>query len=1042
MIDAILHWSLGHRAVVLGAASILLVWGALTVTRMPVDVFPDLTAPTVTVITEGHGMAPEELETRVTFPIEAAVNGAPGVRRVRSATGVGISIVYVEFEWGTDVFRARQIVGEKLQLVRGTLPAEVETPVLAPISSIMGEILFVAMTSSSRTPMDVRTAADFTVRRRLLAVPGISQVVVTGGERRQFQVVLRPERLVAYGIGVDEVVRALSDTNTNVSAGFLTEGGQEYLVHGVGRVFAPEDVGETLVALREREPVLVRHLGEVRIGAALKRGEGSYRASPAVVLGIQKQPGANTLELTERLERELDDIQATLPEGIRIHRNIFRQADFIEVAVTNVAHALRDGVVLVLLVVWLFLASGRASAITMVAIPLSLVTAVFALSAFGATLNTMTLGGMAIAVGELVDDAVIDVENVVRRLRQNALLDSSGRRPALEVVLEASREIRSSIVFATLIVVLVFSPLFFLSGVEGRLLQPLGVAYVVSLSASLLVAVTVTPVLCSLILPGSRAVARGLEPRFAHFLKERYRPWLRVAVERWRALVLVSAALLVVASLVLARSGRSFLPEFREGTLTIAAVTLPGTSLAESNAMGARIERILLSHPEVVSVARRTGRAEMDEHAQGVNAAELDVSLREGRRSREELLEALRRDFSMIPGANITIGQPISHRIDHMLSGTRANIAIKVFGDDLHELRRIGVDVENAVRGVRGVVDLAREQQADIPFVRVRFDRPAIARYGMRIADVARALEMASGVHVVSQVYEGQAVFELVARFDPQRVRELSDLRDVLLVTPTGARVPLHALAAISRDRGPNEIGRESVQRKLVVSCNVAGRDVGSVVRDIERAVARNVRLPPGYRVAYGGQFESAEGATRTLLGLGALAIVGMLGLLYLAFGSVRDAALVMSNLPLALIGGVAGVVLEGGVLSVASLVGFITLFGIATRNGIMLVAHVRHLVEHEGVSDPDEAITRGATERLVPILMTALAAGLGLVPLAIAGGEPGSEIQAPMAVVILSGLVTSTVLNMFVVPALYRRFGAAIRGLEMRRPTHEGSGA
>lgn len=1025
MIDYILRWSLSHRIPVLVAAGVLLVWGGYTASRMPVDVFPDLTAPTVTVITEGHGMAPEELETRVTLPIESSLNGAPGVRRVRSATGVGISVIYAEFEWGTDVFRARQVVSEKLQLVRDALPAEVEQPVLAPISSIMGEVLFLAVTTDGATAMEARTFADFTLRRRLLAVPGVSQVIVTGGERRQFEVALRPERLVALDLTVAEVVRALEETNTSVSAGFIDEGGQEYLVHGVGRVRTPEDVGETLVVQRGDEAILVRHLGDVRLGAALRRGEGSYGGRPAVIVGIQKQPGTNTLELTERIDRELDELSRTLPEGLRLERDVFRQADFIEVAVENVLAALRDGVALVLLIVLLFLASGRASMITIVAIPLSLVTAVFALSAFGATLNTMTLGGMAIAVGELVDDAVIDVENVVRRLRLNALLAETQRLPALQVVLSASREIRSSIVFATLVVVLVFLPLFFLSGVEGRLLAPLGIAYVVSLTASLFVAVTVTPVLCSFLLPGSKAVTKAHEPRFAQWLKQRYAPLLSGAMRRWRLVAAVAFGLLAVAGVALALAGRSFLPEFREGTLVVAAVTLPGTSLAESDAMGRRIEEILLSHPEVVTVARRTGRAEMDEHAQGTNAAELDVTLRETDRSREAFLDELRSDLTMLPGMNITIGQPIGHRIDHMLSGTRASIAVKVFGDDLSELRRLGAEVEAATRSVPGVVDLAREQQSDIPFARVRFDRPAIARHGMRIADVARALEVGSGVHVVSQVMEGQAVFDLVVRTDPTRVQTFEDLRELLVVTPGGARVPLRALASVQRDRGPNEIGRENVQRRLVVSCNVAGRDVGSVVSDIQAAVDAAVVFPTGYRVAYGGQFESAEGAARTLGLLSLACLLGMLGLLYTAFGSLRDAVLVMVNLPLALIGGAVGVFLQGGVLSVASLVGFITLFGIATRNGIMLVSHIRHLVHEEGVGDIDEAVKRGARERLIPIVMTALAAGLGLVPLALSGGQPGSEIQAPMAVVILCGLLTSTALNMFVVPALYRQFGA-----------------
>lgn len=1025
MIDALLRWSLTHRVVVLALAAAMLVWGGLTATRMSVDVFPDLTAPMVTVITEGHGMAPEELEARVTFPIEAALNGSPGVRRLRSTTGVGISVVYVEFDWGTDVFRARQVVSEKLQLVRAALPGEVEVPVLAPISSIMGEVLFLAVTADGPTPAEARTFADFALRRRLLSVAGVSQVVVMGGERRQFEVALRPERLAAHELTVDDAIRALRDGNVNVSAGFINEGAQEFLVHGIGRTRTPAEIGETLVAMRGGEPVLIRHLGDVREGVALRRGEGSYGAKPAVIVGIQKQPGANTLELTARLDQELSLMDRNLPTGLTIRRDIFRQADFIETAIANVRAALRDGVLLVLLIVSVFLASGRASVITLVAIPLSLVTAVFALSFFGATLNTMTLGGMAIAVGELVDDAVIDVENVIRRLRLNVQKREDEREASLTVVLAASQEIRSSIVFATLIVGLVFLPLFFLDGVEGRLLAPLGIAYVTSLVASLLVAVTVTPVLCSLLLPKADVVTKAHEPRLTAALKRLYTPMLDAMLMRWRLVATVSLALLVAAVAALALSGRAFLPEFREGTLTIAAVTLPGTSLPESDAMGRRVEALLLRHPEVVAVARRTGRAEMDEHAQGVNSAELDVTLRETDRSREALLEALRRDFAALPGMNVTIGQPIGHRIDHMLSGTRASIAVKVFGDDLAELRRLGAQVEAVMRTVPGAVDVAREQQADIPFARIHFDRPAIARYGMTVAEVARALEVATGSLTASQVVDGQAVFDLVVRTEGAQVDRVDALPALRVTSPTGAQVPLEALARIERDRGPSEVGRENGQRRIVVSGNVAGRDVGSVVRDLQAAIDRGVTLPAGYSVAYGGQFESAEAASRALALLSLACLVGMFLLLHSAFGSVRDAVLVMANLPLALIGGAVGVYLQGGVLSIASIVGFITLFGIATRNGIMLVSHIRHLVLDEGVSALEDAVRRGATERLVPILMTALAAGLGLIPLALSAGDAGSELQAPMAVVILFGLMSSTALNMFVVPALYQRFGA-----------------
>jgi Cu/Ag efflux pump CusA len=861
MIDAILRWSLSHRLPVLVAAGVLLVWGGYTASRMPVDVFPDLTAPTVTVITEAHGMAPEELETRVTLPIESSLNGAPGVRRVRSATGVGISVIHAEFEWGTDVFRARQVVSEKLQLVRDALPAEVEQPVLAPISSIMGEVLFLAVTTDGATAMEARTFADFTLRRRLLAVPGVSQVIVTGGERRQFEVALRPERLVAHDLTVAEVVRALEETNTSVSAGFIDEGGQEYLVHGVGRVRTPEDVGETLVVQRGDEAILVRHLGDIRLGRSPASRRGLIRAAGRRSSWASRSSRAPTRSSSPSGSTESWTSSRARSRGLRLERDVFRQADFIEVAVENVLAALRDGVALVLLIVLLFLASGRASAITIVAIPLSLVTAVFALSAFGATLNTMTFGGMAIAVGELVDDAVIDVENVVRRLRLNALLaeaeSAAGpaggpRRPAARSAAAScsppwwwcwcSCRCSSSPVWR--------------AACSRRWASPTWCRS----TASLFVAVTVTPVLCSFLLPGSKAVTKAHEPRFALWLKRRYAPLLSGAMRRWRLVAGVAFALLAVAGVALVLAGRSFLPEFREGTLVVAAVTLPGTSLAESDAMGRRIEEILLGHPEVVTVARRTGRAEMDEHAQGTNAAELDVTLRETDRSREDFLDELRRDLSMLPGMNITIGQPIGHRIDHMLSGTRASIAVKVFGDDLSELRRLGAEVEAAMRSVPGVVDLAREQQSDIPFARVRFDRPAIARHGMRIADVARALEVGSGVHVVSQVMEGQAVFDLVVRTDPTRVRTFEDLRELLVVTPGGARVPLRALASVQRDRGPNEIGRENVQRRLVVSCNVAGRDVGSVVGDIQAAVDAAVVFPTGYRVAYGGQFESAEG--------------------------------------------------------------------------------------------------------------------------------------------------------------------------------------
>lgn len=1026
--DKLIQWALGNRVLVLVAALILTVFGTYTATRMPVDVFPDLTAPTVTIITEAHGMAPTEVESQVTFPIETAVNGASGVRRVRSATAVGISVVWVEFEWGTEIRDARQIVGEKIGTITGELPPEVERPVLAPQSSIMGEILFLALSSEKHTPAELRSYAEINIRRRLLAVSGVSQVTPIGGGEKQFQVLVWPGALQSHGVTLNQIVRALEEGNENVSAGIINERGQEWLVTGEGRVRTLDDIAATVVTARDGVPTLIGDLGEVKVGEAQKRGEGSAMGRPAVLLGLQKQPGANTLELTRRLDAVLADIGTKLPDGMMLKTDIFRQADFISISVGNVQRALLEGVVLVAVVMLLFLANFRATLITLTAIPLSLVTAVLTLEWFGASINTMTLGGMAIAIGALVDDAVIDVENVFRRLRENHHRPSGERRAALQVVLTASVEIRSSIVFATLIIALVFVPIFFLAGVEGRLLQPLGVAYLVALGASLIVAVTVTPVMCYFLLPGSKAVRAEHEPKFVRWLKGAYAPVLKAALNHPWACTLPAVVVLAVALLATSRMGRAFLPEFNEGSLTISAVTLPGTSLAESDALGKVVEQTLLDFPEVVSVARRTGRAELDEHAQGVEAAELDVSIVMKDRNKQEFLEALRTSFSQVPGMNITIGQPISHRIDHMLSGTRANIAVKIFGPDLYRLRALAEQSRQAMSGVVGVVDLSVEQQTEVPVLQVKFDRAAIARHGLTIRDVALTLEAALQGVKASRVLEGQSSYDLVVRLVDMEEWRLDTVGDVLVDTPAGAKVPLHSLARIRKDTGPNQILREQVERKIVVQCNVAGRDVTGVVNDIQKLVNPVLTAASGYRVEYSGQFESAAEAGRTLMLVSLGVIVGIGFLLQLAFRSSRDAALVMLNLPLALIGGVAGVFISGGVLSVASLIGFITVFGIATRNGIMLVSHIRHLQEHEGVADFREAVRLGAMERLVPILMTALAAGLALVPLALGGEKPGNEIQTPMAIVILFGLMTSMVLNMVIVPALYLHLGRPVK--------------
>lgn len=1029
MIKQTIDWSLRNRLLIFVAALLLLFWGGYESLRMPVDVFPDLTAPTVTVVTEAHGMAPQEVESLITRPIESAMNGASGVRRVRSSTGIGIAVIWVEFEWGTDIYQARQIVNEKLQLAGSSLPQDLPSPVLAPVTSIMGEIMFIALHSDRHDPMQLKTAADWTLRPRLLAVPGVAEVIPNGGQTRQYQVRLDPVRLAAYAVSVDQVLEAAARTNHNVSAGFYVDGGQEVLIHGEGRVQGAGDIAETLVVRRDGQPVLIRDLGEVGIGPAPMRGTAGYNGREAIVIGIQKQPNANTLELTERLDTVLADLQTSLPEGMRIETHLFRQADFISVSIHNLMEALRDGAILVIAIVFVFLVSIRATLITLIAIPLSLVTAVLALKVMGSTLNTMTLGGMAIALGALVDDAIIVVENIVRRLRENALLEEERQRSRFDVVLHATREIQGSIVFATLIIMLVFLPLFFLSGVESRLMQPLGFAYVVSLAASLVVAITVTPVLSYWWLSRSRTVRKGHESRLSRGMKFLYEQLLNLSVRRWKTVSVLAVIALIPALYGIQMAGKSFLPEFNEGSLTVSAVSLPGTSLEQSDALGRRVENILLQHPEVVATARRTGRAELDPHAQGIHASEMEVTLQMGERSKEELLAALRSDLASIPGMNIVIGQPISHRIDHMLSGTRANIAVKLFGEDLYQLRALAEQIKGEVEDVSGAVDVSVEQQADIPFLKIHFDRPAIARNGLHIEDVAEAIRTAYFGTTVSRVLEGRASFDLVVRFRDEARADMDAIRETLITTPDGAQLPLQALADVRYDLGPNTISRENVQRKIVIMANVAGRDLSSVVGDIRRQVEANVELPRGYHVEYGGQFESAESATRTLLVLGTAVIIGMYLLLFVAFHSARDAALIMVNLPLSLIGGVVGVYAMDGILSVASIIGFITLFGIATRNGVMMVAHIQNLIASGEAADVFTAVKRGAMERLIPILMTALATGLALVPLALSAGEPGSEIQAPMAVVILFGLLSSTLLNMIVVPALYLRFGSVTKG-------------
>ena len=875
----------------------------------------------------------------------------------------------------------------------------------------------------------MRSVADWTVRRRLLAVPGVSQVIPIGGEVKQYQVLVSPERLRAYGVSLQDVLLAAEGSNANASGGVFMDRSQEYLIRGIGRVQSVEDIARTVVTARDGVPVLIGDVADVRVGAATKLGEASLSAEPAVILSVQKQPDTNTLELTERIDATLAEIQATLPAGMEIHGGVFRQAEFIETAVDNVVEALRDGAILVALILFAFLWSTRTTFISVLAIPLSLVVAIFALKALGITINTMTLGGMAIAIGALVDDAVIDVENVFRRLRENRHRPPDNRRRSLEVIYLASKEIRSSIVTATLIICIVFVPLFFLSGIEGRMLRPLGIAYIVAILASLVVALTLTPALCAYLLPQSKAMETEEESWLVRHLKRVYARTLGPVLRHPKLVIGAGVAAVVVALAAVPLLGRSFLPEFQEGTLVISALTAPGTSLAESDAIGRRIERILLAHPAVVETSRRTGRAELDEHAQGANAAEIDARLDLSEHPMEEVLEELRGNLTAVPGTQITIGQPIGHRIDHMLSGTRASIAIKLFGPDLYELRRLGEQIRAVAQTVPGTVDLAVEQQADVPQVRIAMDRASMARYGVTPAYLAEMVDVAFAGEAVSTVLEGQQSYDLVVRFEESARGNIDRIREARFDTPAGVQVPLTALAEVRRDAGPNAISRENVQRKIVIQSNVAGRDVGSVVEEIQERVAEQVDLPEGYYLEYGGQFEAAGDATRTIGLLSLVSLAAVFLLLFMEFGSTRQALLVMVNLPLALVGGIFAVVLTGGVLNIATLVGFITLFGIAVRNGILLVSHYNHLLA-EGVP-LEEAVWRGSMERLNPVMMTALSAGLALIPLALAGGEPGNEIQSPMAIVVLGGLLTAALLNMVVVPALFLRFGAESVGAE-----------
>ena len=1034
-LESLIRVCLRHRSVVLLCTALLLGVGGLWVSRLPIDILPDLSSPTVTVITEAPGMAPEEVELLVTFPVESALGGAPGLRRLRSVSADGISVLWAEFHWGTEIYRARQVVAERLQRVE--LPAQVARPELGPISSILGEITFIAITSETTSPRELRRWAQAVVARNLLALPGISQVVPLGGEVRQLQVTVQPAALASQQVSLSDVMEAVSRASRSPAAGFHVQGGQEYLVRGLGRARRPEDVADAVLRVAGGVPLRVGDVAEVGWGPEPARGTASYRNRPAVILSVQKQPGANTLRLTQAIDEALARLRPSLPEGVVIETENFRQADFIEVAIANVTRALGHGALLVVVILVFFLGILRTTLISALAIPLSLVTGTVVVSAFGLTLNTMTLGGLTIAIGLLVDDAIIAVENVYRRLREEARRPAPERRGTSEVVAAATTEVVSPILFATLIILLVFLPIFFLPGLEGRLLRPLGLAFTAALVASFAVALIVTPVLCTWLLGSSRALA-GEAPWLLRTLQRLYRPTLGWCLGHRRFVALAAGALVLAALALVPGLGRSFLPPFNEGSMTLSVVSPPGIPLAESDRLGRQVEEALLAFPEVLSTSRRTGRAEKDEHVQGVNASELEVvlgPLRHGR-SKEELLAQMRRAVATIPGTAVSFGQPISHRIDHMISGSKTNLAVKVFGPDLSVLRTLASRVQQVLGSVPGIVDLSNQEQASIPQLVIDFDRRAMARHGLLPADLADAVEALFQGIVVGEIVEEGMASSVAVRLPPGLRAGTGELAALPVSTPAGQLVRLGAVARVRRDLGPSLIRREDVQRVAMITANVAGADLAGTVQRAQAAVDAQIDLPQGYWVTFGGQFEEAVRSSRYLLLLGLLIVLGIYGLLYFEFGSHRDTLVVLVNLPLALIGGVAAVSLGGGVLSVATLVGFVTLFGIAARNGVLLVNNYQRLLAAGAA--PEEAIRRGSEERMAPILMTALTAGFALVPLALAAGEPGNEIQSPMAQVILGGLLTSTFLNLVVVPVLYRRGAAA--GGSSARPKRSGA--
>lgn len=1019
MLNKIIQYALHNRILVMFVSALLIIGGGYTTLNMDVDVFPDLTAPTVVVMTEAHGMAPEEVEKLVTFPIETAVNGATDVRRLRSSSSAGFSIVYIEFEWGTDIYKARQIVSEKLMPLSEMLPEGAGNPTLAPQSSIMGEVLMIGLQSDNVDPMELRTIADWTIRPQLLAINGVAQVVVIGGEYKQYQILANPQKMRYYNVSIDELMKAAEATNQNSAGGFINEYGNQYNIRGIARTSDFDELGNSVVKMYKNVPIRISDIAEVKAAAAPKIGLGTINAKQSVLLTVKKQPGVNTLKLTEKLDASIEELSKSLPNGVNVNTHIFRQADFINSSIGNVQKALLEGSVFVIVILFLFLMNYRTTMISLLAIPISLLVTVITLKFLGITINTMTLGGMAIAIGDLVDDAIIDVENVYKRLRQNHLLPKEERKNPLVVVYDASCEIRSSIINATFIIIAAFLPLFFLSGMEGRMLQPLGIAFIVALFASLIVAITLTPVLCSFMLTSDKMLdKKSKESWLVSRLNKGYESSLRKALNH-KKLILGGAGILFIASIItLTNLGRNFLPDFNEGSLTITAITKPGIALEESNKVKVLAEEALLTIPEVRLTARRTGRSELDEHSFGVNTSEIEVPFTLTDRSKSEFLQEVREKLNQIQGVNFAIGQPLSHRIDHILSGTKANIAIKIFGDDLNLMFQTANQIKASISPITGVVDVNVEQQVEIPQVRIKPRRDMLAKYGISITQFSEFIHVAFGGAKVSDVFEGIRAFDLVVKYNEENRGSIEAIRNALIDTWDGKKIPFSYVADIQSLSGPNTISRENVQRKLVVSANVADRDLSGIVADIQKSVDETIKLPEGYRIEYGGQFESEAKASRVLMIASIFSLLIIFLLLFQEFRSSQLAGIIMLNLPLALIGGVFTIFFSSGMLSIPAIIGFITLFGIATRNGILLISNYQSL-KGKGLQ-LKEIILNGSVNRLSPILMTALTAALALIPMALASDQPGNEIQSPMAVVILGGLLTSTLLNIYVIPIVY----------------------